>query len=90
MVTNWQPQLTGHDGPLYQAIADCLARDIREGRLEAGGRLPTVRALAEVLEVTVGTVHRAYGLAEKRGLVSREMGRGTFVRGSGGRRCVGR
>jgi DNA-binding transcriptional MocR family regulator len=81
MKTIWQPDLTERSGPLYRAIADRLAEDIRERRLEAGARLPTMRILAERLEVTVGTVYRAYALAETQGLVVRQMGRGTFVRG---------
>jgi DNA-binding transcriptional MocR family regulator len=80
METIWRPRLEGKDGPLYRAIADCLAEDIDGGGLEAGARLPTMRALADAVGVTVGTVYRAYGLAEKRGLISREMGRGSFVR----------
>jgi DNA-binding GntR family transcriptional regulator len=31
--------------------------------------------------VTVGTVTRAYGEAERRGLIQGEVGRGTYVRG---------
>jgi DNA-binding transcriptional MocR family regulator len=80
METIWHPHLQGRDGPLYRVIADCLAEDIDSGDLAAGARLPTMRSLAEALGVTVGTVYRAYGLAEKRGLISREMGRGSFVR----------
>lgn len=76
----WLPQIAEKNGSRYGAIADCLAEDIECGTLKAGARLPTMRALAEALGVTVGTVYRAYGLAEKRGLISREMGRGTFVR----------
>jgi len=76
----WRPDLSDRSGPLYRAIAACLAEDIEQERLEAGARLPPMRDLAESLQVTVGTVHRAYALAEKQGLVSRETGRGTFVR----------
>ncbi|MDH3596949.1 MAG: PLP-dependent aminotransferase family protein [Rhodospirillales bacterium] len=88
METIWQPDLTERSGPLYRAIAERLAEDIRERRLEAGQRLPTMRILAERLEVTVGTVYRAYALAETQGLVVRQMGRGTFVRGRGADEAV--
>ncbi len=80
MKTIWQPDLSGQSGPLYRVIAEILAEDIRAQRLAAGTRLPTMRTLAENLEVTVGTVYRAYALAEKQGLIVRQMGRGTFVR----------
>ena len=81
-MTNWQPDLEGHSGPRYAAIADALAADLANGRFEPGDRLPTHRDLAWRLGVTVGTVSRAYAEAERRGLVSGEVGRGTFVRGS--------
>lgn len=68
-------------GPRYLAIAEALADDIRAGRLGVGERLPTHRDLADALGVTVGTVSRAYREAIDRGLVSGEVGRGTYVRG---------
>ncbi|MGO8915160.1 MAG: PLP-dependent aminotransferase family protein [Stellaceae bacterium] len=67
-------------GPRYRAIAEALAQDVRRGALAAGARLPTHRDLAWRLKVTVGTVSRAYAEAERRGLISGEVGRGTFVR----------
>ncbi|NDY89630.1 aminotransferase-like domain-containing protein [Ideonella livida] len=75
----WQPQLPAEEGPLYERIAQALAQDIQAGRLQAGQRLPTLKALAALLGVTPGTVSRAYELAHRRGLVSGEVGRGTFV-----------
>lgn len=71
-----------HGAPLYRAIVLALADAVATGRLGEGQRLPTVRALAERLGVTIGTVNRAYQLAERRGLVRAEVGRGTFVRGA--------
>ncbi|GAB4229508.1 MAG: PLP-dependent aminotransferase family protein [Kiloniellaceae bacterium] len=78
-MTKWLPQIDESAGPRYQAIADALARDIAAGKLKAGDRLPTHRDLAWHLGVTVGTVSRAYAEAERRGLTSGEVGRGTFV-----------
>ncbi|HTZ80119.1 MAG TPA: PLP-dependent aminotransferase family protein [Stellaceae bacterium] len=82
-MTTWQPDLGTQRRPLYRAIADALASDIRTGRLPVGTRLPTHRDLAWDLKVTVGTVTRAYAEAERRGLISGEVGRGTFVRPAG-------
>src|SRR5687768_745949 len=79
-MTIWIPDLSSHRGPRYLAIADALAIDIRSSRLSPGDRLPTHRELAYQLGVTVGTVTRAYGEAERRGLIGGEVGRGTFVR----------
>src|ERR1700754_3596030 len=79
-MTSWTPNLERQAGPRYVAIADVLANDIASGRLKAGDRLPTHRELAWKLGVTVGTVTRAYAEAERRGLISGEVGRGTFIR----------
>src|SRR5215468_4326993 len=79
-MTNWNPDLSGRGGPRYRAIADALAEDVRGGRLAAGTRLPTHRDLAWRLKMTIGTISRAYAEAERRGLISGEVGRGTYVR----------
>jgi DNA-binding transcriptional MocR family regulator len=82
-MTNWQPDLSGFDGPRYQAIAEAIATDLRQGRLKAGERLPTHRELAYRLGVTVGTVTRGYAEAQRRGLVAGHVGRGSFLAGPG-------
>ena len=66
-------------GPRYLAITDALEEAIRDGRLAPGDRLPTHRQLADELQVTVGTVTRAYGEAANRGLINGEVGRGSYV-----------
>ncbi|HEX2526852.1 MAG TPA: PLP-dependent aminotransferase family protein [Geminicoccus sp.] len=65
--------------PAYRAIADALERSIGAGDFAPGERLPPVRDMAKKLGVTVGTVNRAYVLAQSRGLLTGEVGRGTFV-----------
>jgi DNA-binding transcriptional MocR family regulator len=80
-MTIWAPDLTSRRGPTYLAIADALAADIQCGVLALGTRLPTHRELADTLHVTVGTITRAYGEAQRRNLISGEVGRGTFVGG---------
>ena len=79
-MTMWTPDLGQRSGPRYLAIAEALAEDAGGGRLRAGARLPTHRELADRLGVTVGTITRAYAEATRRGLVTGEVGRGTFVR----------
>lgn len=79
-MTNWLPEMSDHAGPRYRAIADALEIAMRSGRVLPGTRLPTHRELAWRLKVTVGTVSRAYAEAERRGLITGEVGRGTFVR----------
>lgn len=63
----------------YLSIADAIERGVEEGLLAPGSALPTHRALAEALGVTVGTATRAYAEAAQRGLVAGFTGRGTFV-----------
>jgi DNA-binding transcriptional MocR family regulator len=79
----WTPRLarrTEKKGPIYLALAQAIAADVQAGRLKVGDRLPPQRDLAEALGVTVTTVTRGYAEASRLGLVSGEIGRGTFVR----------
>ena len=76
----WKPTLSNREQPLYLAIANAIAEDISSGKLTDGERLPPQRDLADDLKVALTTVTRAYTEAERRGLVSGEVGRGTFVR----------
>lgn len=78
-MSNWLPDLSAFPGPKYRAIVDAIAADVAAKRLPLGTRMPTHRDLAWRLKVTVGTVARAYTEAERLGLLSGEVGRGTFV-----------
>jgi GntR family transcriptional regulator len=66
-------------GTLYQQIVDGLKREVSEGRLRPGEILPSFRALAEDLLVSVITVKRAYEELEREGIIYRRQGLGTFV-----------
>jgi DNA-binding transcriptional MocR family regulator len=79
-MTMWLPDLAPWPGPRYRALSEVIAQDIATGALPEGTRLPPQRDLAYRLGVTVGTVSRAYALVAERGLVSAEVGRGTYVR----------
>lgn len=81
-MTMWQPVIDWAtvEQPFYAAIADALTADIISGRLAAGDRLPTQRALSVRLGVSLGTITRAYEVAERRGIIEGITGRGTFVR----------
>ena len=78
-MTKWRPENFDSDRPLYLALAEAVARDIAAGRLKPGQRLPTHRDLADDIGVNVSTVTRGYKEAERRGLLSGTVGRGTFV-----------
>ena len=73
------PISAAEPGALYQQIVDGLKREVSEGRLEAGAALPSFRALAEELLVSVITVKRAYEELERDGIIYRRQGLGTFV-----------
>jgi DNA-binding transcriptional MocR family regulator len=76
----WNAEILHRPGPKYRVIADAIEGAIDRGELVPGARLPTIRDTARELEVTVGTVVRAYAEARARGLISGEIGRGSFVR----------
>ncbi|MCR8547248.1 PLP-dependent aminotransferase family protein [Salipiger sp. P9] len=72
------------EGPKYRALAGALRQGVSDGRLSPGTRLPPVRDLAWRLNMTPGTVARAYTILTDEGLLLAEVGRGTFVNGGGG------
>jgi GntR family transcriptional regulator len=65
--------------PFYRQIIDQVQCAIADGRLETGSQLPTVRQLAVDLKINPNTVARAYQELEIRGIVSTQMGSGTFI-----------
>ncbi len=78
-MTNWIPDLSNDTGPLYQRLAERIESDIDTGVLKEGTKLPPQRDLAYEIRTTVGTVGRAYAVLRERGLVSGEVGRGTYI-----------
>ena len=78
-MTNWLPTIVAGDGPYYARLADAIETAVDDGVLAPGARLPPQRNLAFVLGVTIGTIGRAYALLRERGLVSGEVGRGTYI-----------
>lgn len=64
----------------YRAISDQIAADIAAGRLERGERLPPQRRFAYERGIAVSTASRVYADLVRRGLVTGEVGRGTYVR----------
>jgi DNA-binding transcriptional regulator YhcF (GntR family) len=65
--------------PLSEQLATAIAERIRRGSLAPGDRLPTVRALAEDLELAPNTVAKAYRALEAQELVEGRGRQGTFV-----------
>ncbi len=63
-----------------RSVAEVVLSDAAQRGLTAGSRLPTERDLAEGLRLTRSTVRNAMALLEADGVVSREVGRGTYLR----------
>ncbi len=79
-MTLWRPDPANIRRPAYLSLAEQFARAIHDGRLPTGVRLPPHRKLADDLGLSVQTVSRAYEELIRRGLISGEIGRGSFVR----------
>src|ERR1700730_4876061 len=78
-MTDWVPTLASFPGPRYLAFVSALEADLAAGRVKPGMRLLPQRDMAQRLDLSVGTISKAYAEAEQRGLISGEVGRGTFV-----------
>ncbi len=66
-------------GPRYLAIVRAVEVALDNGSLKPGDRLPPQRDLARHLALNIGTISRAYATMQDSGLVSGEVGRGTFI-----------
>lgn len=65
--------------PIYEYLARRIRDDVLSGELPAGERLPSKRALAEHLGVSVVTVEAAYAQLEAEGCLLARPRRGYFV-----------
>jgi len=67
------------ESPLYQQIKDQIKDAILKEELVEGDALPSIRAFANDLKVSVLTIRRVYDELEKEGFVTSQVGIGTFV-----------
>ena len=67
------------DKPIYDQINTQIRAHILAGALEPGQALPSIRALAKDLRVSVITTKRAYDELEKEGYVNTVPGKGCYV-----------
>lgn len=65
--------------PPFEQVRVAVIQGVRDGRLPAGTRLPTVRQLAAELGIAVNTAARAYRELETAGVVQTRGRQGTFV-----------
>lgn len=69
------------DKPIYEQIASQIKDAVLAGELAAGDALPSIRALANDLHVSVITTKRAYSDLESLGFIETVQGKGSFVAG---------
>jgi GntR family transcriptional regulator len=65
--------------PIYQQIYDQIKAAILSGELREGDMLPSIRALAKDLRISVITTKRAYEELEQGGYIYTAAGKGCFV-----------
>ncbi|MBD2776249.1 PLP-dependent aminotransferase family protein [Iningainema tapete] len=65
--------------PIYMQIHDRLSNLIQSGALQPGDRLPSIRSLAESVQVNKLTIIEAYNVLEAEGVICARQGSGYFV-----------
>lgn len=64
---------------LYEQISKQIMNEILNLNIKSGEALPSIRALAKELKVSIITTKRAYEELEKAGFTKTIVGKGTFV-----------
>ena len=65
--------------PIYEQIISQYKYMTLQGYLKPGDAIPSVRKLAIQLEVTPGTVTKAYRIMESQGMIETLRGKGTYI-----------
>lgn len=65
--------------PLYEQIVTQVKMKIMSGELKAGEALPSIRALAKSLQISVLTVQKAYDILQEDGFMETTAGKGCYV-----------
>lgn len=65
--------------PIYEQIYAQIKNAVVSGELRAGDALPSIRALAKDLRISVITTKRAYDELEKDGYINTVAGKGCYV-----------
>jgi len=65
--------------PIYEQITSQIKALIMGGQLQPGAPLPSMRALAKSIHVSMITVQRAYDDLQRDGFIDSTIGRGSFV-----------
>ena len=65
--------------PIYEQITSQIKALIMSGELQTGDPIPSMRALAKSIHVSVITVQKAYEDLQRDGFIETTIGRGSFV-----------
>ena len=65
--------------PIYEQITSQVKAQVMEGRLQQGDPIPSMRALAKSLHISVITVQRAYEDLQRDGFIETVVGKGSFI-----------
>lgn len=65
--------------PIYEQITLQIKAKIMSGELKTGDPIPSMRALAKSLHISVITVQKAYEDLQRDGFIDTTVGRGSFV-----------
>lgn len=65
--------------PIYEQITSQIKAMIMSGELQTGEPIPSMRALAKSIHVSVITVQKAYEDLQRDGFIETTVGRGSFV-----------
>lgn len=66
--------------PIYEQITSQIKAMIMSGELAAGDAIPSMRALAKAIHVSVITVQKAYEDLQRDGFIETTVGRGSLYR----------
>lgn len=65
--------------PIYEQITDQIKSMVFSGELQHGEPIPSMRALAKSLHISVITVQRAYEDLQRDGFIETTVGKGSFI-----------
>ena len=65
--------------PIYEQITTQIKELVMSGELKTGDPIPSMRALAKSLHISVITVQKAYEDLQRDGFIETTVGRGSFV-----------
>lgn len=67
--------------PIYEQIVKQIKNSILKGEITEGDPLPSIRSLAQELQISVITTKRAYEELEREGFIVTVQGKGSYVSG---------